>query len=189
MKGCLVVLGLFLLGLMICSGQLCNGPQSPRDNSKRTDDPGEFQTFGTPTDPSFFDTVVTVSGGDTTVQIFDRSVVPHASSRDIGAALKDVMVILNRTNDAGGSDLFDSVEIKEHGARLEVIVSDEWYGTPFYQKERLVEALADQYANIACERQIRTKCDETDYPTTSFVDVAGKEVAYRSTWRGTKILR
>lgn len=94
---------------------------------------------------------------------------------------KEFASILDAGNRAGGSRFFVRSEVKLSGNRVEVVISDLWYRTPRFQQERWVDLIADGYAGLAAKYGI------TGYPTTSFVDTFGKEVAFKSSLRGTII--
>jgi hypothetical protein len=94
-------------------------------------------------------------------------------------SITDQMVLYNNTR---SETSFRGGTITQEGARLEIEVADSWYDLPMHQKKRLIHVYANRYAIIACENGLRKRCDETDYPTTFFVDSSGKEVAKKSTW-------
>lgn len=106
---------------------------------------------------------------------------------DLQGAGESVDRMLAERNTEAGVQFFGAWHIKRGGARFEVTVSDAWYLLATYQKERLIESVADQYALIAAGHGLLGDTQGAgDYPTTSFVSVSGKEVAYKSTFQ-TKV--
>lgn len=70
---------------------------------------------------------------------------------------------------------------------LTITVSDKWYYTPKFQKERIMETTGKQFAVFSAQMGWRgSSPSEANYPTVLFEDIASKRVGRHSTW-GTKI--
>lgn len=109
---------------------------------------------------------------------------------DFQGAADAIGVLLVAMNEEMQQEFFGDVQvtwdIPEH-PRCAITVSDVWYALPDFQKERVLESIANICALQTAGAGLRgAEPDETNYPTTSFVDSFGKEVAYKSTLR-TKI--
>lgn len=123
-----------------------------------------------------------------------RNVPPHAARESVPERVPDLnqaqIEITNLlSSEEAGVSPFVSARILKNGARLEITVTDAWYGFEPYMKERLIETLSKTYAAIACKHGLRKKCDASDNPETSIVDTFGKEVAHASSFGNTKVLR
>jgi len=87
----------------------------------------------------------------------------------------------------GSVDGYEKISLSGDRKTLTITVSDKWYYTPDFQKERIMEQTGKQFAVFAARMGWRGKePDVGNYPTVIFVDIAGKEVGKHSTW-GTKV--
>lgn len=109
---------------------------------------------------------------------------PQITQADPQKALGEMIAFGDIFNAEVGESFFVSASIKQEGRRLEFTVSDIWYQLPDFQQERLIESFGKRYAVIAATNGLREpEANEANYPTTSFVDSFGKEVAFQSTFR------
>jgi hypothetical protein len=84
-------------------------------------------------------------------------------------------------------DGFKDIAISGDRKELIITVSDAWYNTPKYQKERIMEQTGKQFAGFAAQMGWRgDNPNEANYPSVIFNDIAGKRVGKHSTW-GTKV--
>lgn len=86
-------------------------------------------------------------------------------------------------------DGYEKISLSGDRKTLTITVSDKWYYTPDFQKERIMEQTGKQFALFAARMGWRgEEPDAGNYPTVVFVDIAGEEVGKHSTW-GTKIYK
>lgn len=164
--GCLSVFVLmFICGscLNVFGGDDAPAPVADAPTVEAADDPtAEVEATGAPTDTP-------------------------APTPDLDAATAALAGELDELNTAAGGAFFVDALVKmdapEH-PRCVVTVDDAWYALPKFQKERILENIAGVCALRMASLGLRgPDPSEVNYPTTSFVDVAGKEVAYKSTLR------
>ena len=137
--------------------------------------------------------VTQLSDGRYTTKLVKPAPTPTPKPPDLEAALATMKEAAKFLNEGMGVRLFLELSIKEEvwDCRLVMTVSDAWYLLASYEKERLIETFADIYAQTCVKYGLCVPGgypELTYYPTTSFVDSFGKEVAYKSTWN-TKVLR
>lgn len=111
----------------------------------------------------------------------------EAPPPDLDAATAALAGELEELNTTAGGAFFTNALVKmdaPHHPRCVVTVDDAWYALQKFQKERILENIAGVCALRMAGLGLRgPEPDETNYPTTSFVDVTGKEVAFKSTLR------
>lgn len=74
-------------------------------------------------------------------------------------------------------DMVSGFEILENGARLVMYIKEPWYYLPPFQKQATFNVIALQYGKLTCQYNIRPECNQNDFPSISFVNNKGKEVA------------
>lgn len=112
---------------------------------------------------------------------------------DAQGVYDDIKPIMETMHREVGAIVFQNLRVSTNPPRCTFIVTDIWYGFKDFEKERLVETVADLCAVATAKRGLRGPApkpgdDWGNYPTTSFVDSFDKEVAYRSAWR-TKVIK
>lgn len=112
---------------------------------------------------------------------------------DAQGVYDDIKPILETMHREAGAVVFQNLEVTTNPPRCTFIVTDLWYGFKDFEKERLVEVVADLCAVSTAKRGLRGPAPKSgddwgNYPTTSFVDSFDKEVAYKSMFR-TKIIK
>lgn len=125
-----------------------------------------------------------------TVEVVKATEAPTdtpAPTPDLDAATAALAGELDELNTTAGGAFFVDALVKmdaPNHPRCVVTVDDAWYALPKFQKERILENIAGVCALRMANLGLRgPDPSEVNYPTTSFVDVAGKEVAYKSTLR------
>lgn len=112
---------------------------------------------------------------------------PPTATPDLQGAVDSMEEILTAGNTEAGQAIFTGIVIKmvtDDTPRCEITIADLWYLAPKFQKERLLNTLADQCALVTAAHGLRGgEPDAANYPTTSLLDIAGKEVAFKSTIR------
>lgn len=105
----------------------------------------------------------------------------------------DIKPIIETMHREAGAIVFQNLRVSTNPPRCTFIVTDLWYGFKDFEKERLVETVADLCAVATAKHGLRGPApkpgdDWGNYPTTSFVDSFEKEVAYKSMFR-TKVIK
>ncbi|PIU83306.1 MAG: hypothetical protein COS68_04765 [Elusimicrobia bacterium CG06_land_8_20_14_3_00_38_11] len=90
-------------------------------------------------------------------------------------------------NTVNSVDGYKRIGLSGDKKTLTITVSDAWYSTPKFQKERIMEQTGKQFAGFSAQMGWRGETpDVDDYPTVIFQDIEGKRIGKHSTF-GTKI--
>ena len=77
-------------------------------------------------------------------------------------------------NEETGERLFTNVKVQREEAQLVLTVGDIWYGIPKHLQDRLIDTWIGDWKTVAGNN------GWTGLARVQFVDVAGKQVAYKS---------
>ncbi len=128
-----------------------------------------------------------------TVETAERQRATEAAEptaqENVEKALDEMIDLMEEFDRGPESDLFRRAAIKNSGRRLEITVTDFWFLLSDINKERAINIFGKAYAAVAANNNLRGDTpDSGNYPTTSFIETTGIEVAYQSTLR-TRVLR